>query len=163
MSTPMSAASFSIRSCVGPTHWPPTSSGVPSDAWSLSTRPLPRSCPRSPLRRWRHRRRVGPRTPRYRRDVRRYLVVANQTLGGDHLMEKVRECMAAGPCPFQVLVPATDAPGAMQTEARAHREAHARLDAARARSRGAGAEVTGRVGDARPMEAIRDVLLHEAF
>jgi len=95
--------------------------------------------------------------------VRRYLVVANQTLGGEHLMEKVRECMAAGPCRFQVVVPATDPPGAMQTEARAHRDAQARLDAALARFREAGAEVTGRIGDARPMEAIRDVLLHDSF
>ena len=76
-------------------------------------------------------------------------------------MEKVRECMAAGPCRFQVVVPATDPPGAMQTEARAHRDAQARLNAALARFREAGAEVTGRIGDARPMEAIRDVLLHD--
>jgi hypothetical protein len=77
-------------------------------------------------------------------------------------MEKVRACMAAGPCRFHVVVPATDPPGA-QTEARAHRDAQARLDAALARFREAGAEVTGRIGDARPMEAIRDVLLHDSF
>jgi hypothetical protein len=39
--------------------------------------------------------------------VRRYLVVANQTLGGDQLLEKLRERMEAGPCHFHVLVPAT--------------------------------------------------------
>jgi hypothetical protein len=101
---------------------------------------------------------------RYRRAVRRYLVVANQTLGGEHLIEKVRECMAAGPCRFQVVVPATDAGGfAMQTEARAHREAQRRLDAALERFRAAGADASGRVGDARPMEAIRDALLNESF
>ena len=96
--------------------------------------------------------------------MRRYLVVANQTVGGEHLIEKVRECMAAGPCRFHVLVPATDAGGfVMQTEAAAHREADRRLDAALTKFRAAGAEVTGKVGDARPMEAIRDALLTESF
>jgi hypothetical protein len=41
------------------------------------------------------------------RIVRRYLVVANQTLGGDQLLEQPRERMEAGPCHFHVLVPAT--------------------------------------------------------
>jgi hypothetical protein len=36
-----------------------------------------------------------------------YLVVANQTLGGDQLLEQLRERMEAGPCHFHVLVPAT--------------------------------------------------------
>jgi hypothetical protein len=35
------------------------------------------------------------------------LVVANQTLGGDQLLEQLRERMEAGPCHFHVLVPAT--------------------------------------------------------
>ena len=78
-------------------------------------------------------------------------------------MEKVRSCIAEGPCRSHVVVPATDPPGAMQTEARAHRDAQTRLDAALARFREAGAEVTGRIGDGRPMEAIRDVLLHDSF
>jgi hypothetical protein len=41
--------------------------------------------------------------------MRRCLVVANQTLGGDQLLACVRERMAAGPCHFHVLVPATPA------------------------------------------------------
>jgi len=41
--------------------------------------------------------------------VRRCLVVANQTLGGDQLLARVRERMSAGPCHFHVLVPATPA------------------------------------------------------
>jgi hypothetical protein len=41
--------------------------------------------------------------------VRCYLVVANQTLGGDRLHEIVRTRMNAGPCRFHVLVPATPA------------------------------------------------------
>jgi len=38
---------------------------------------------------------------------RSYLVVANQTLGGEHLIASVRQCMAAGPCRFHLVVPAT--------------------------------------------------------
>jgi hypothetical protein len=96
--------------------------------------------------------------------MRRYLVVANQTLGGEHLLEKVRDCMAEGPCRFHVVVPASDAGGfVMQTEALAHRAAEQRLDAALAKFREAGADVTGKIGDARPMEAIRDALLVESF
>ena len=36
-----------------------------------------------------------------------YLVVANQTLGGEALAEKVRERIAAGSSAFHVVVPAT--------------------------------------------------------
>ena len=39
--------------------------------------------------------------------VRRYLVVANQTLGGPKLADKLWECMSAGPCRFYLVVPAT--------------------------------------------------------
>lgn len=41
--------------------------------------------------------------------MRRYLIVANQTLGGDQLLEAIRERMAAGPSHFHLLVPATAA------------------------------------------------------
>jgi GABA permease len=41
--------------------------------------------------------------------VRRYLVVANQTLGGEELVGVIRERMAAGPSHFHLLVPATPA------------------------------------------------------
>jgi hypothetical protein len=41
--------------------------------------------------------------------VRRYLVVANQTLSGDQLIAVIRERMAAGPSHFHLLVPATPA------------------------------------------------------
>jgi hypothetical protein len=95
--------------------------------------------------------------------MRRYLVVANRTLGGEHLMQKVRECMAQGECEFHVLVPASDSPIGMQTEAKAHREALPRLEAALARFREVGANVTGKIGDARPMEAIRDALLTNSY
>jgi hypothetical protein len=53
--------------------------------------------------------------------VRRYLVVANQTLGGDELWAAIRERMAGGDCHFHLLVPATPAgqldPGLVAAEA----------------------------------------------
>jgi hypothetical protein len=39
--------------------------------------------------------------------MRRYLIVANQTLGGDELRQAIGDYMAAGPSEFYVLVPAT--------------------------------------------------------
>jgi hypothetical protein len=41
--------------------------------------------------------------------VRRYLVMANQTLGGEELLSVIRARMAAGPSHFHLLVPATPA------------------------------------------------------
>jgi hypothetical protein len=96
--------------------------------------------------------------------MRRYLVVANQTLGGDHLADKVKELLAEGPCRFHVLVPAT-APKehAVYTEGEAEAIAHRRLDDALARFSGLGAEADGEVGDANPLEAVGDVLRDEEF
>lgn len=91
--------------------------------------------------------------------MRRYLVVANQTLLGDPLLDRVRECIAAGPCRFHLVVPATHAPGrAGQYEGRDHAFAAARLNDGLARFRALGIEVEGEVGDARAMDAIRDAL-----
>jgi hypothetical protein len=41
--------------------------------------------------------------------VRRYLVVANQTLGGEELWAAIRERLAGGECHFHLVVPATPA------------------------------------------------------
>lgn len=96
--------------------------------------------------------------------MRRYLVVANQTLGGEHLAAKIRECMAAGPCSFHVLVPATPPPDRLlATEGEARAVAARRLEEALRRFRALGATVTGEVGDHRPLEAIADVLRHRSF
>jgi hypothetical protein len=96
--------------------------------------------------------------------MRRYLVVANQTLGGEHLTMKVKELLAEGPCRFHVLVPAT-APKdhAVYTEGEAEAIAHRRLEDALSRFRDLGAEADGEVGDASPFEAIGDVLRQESF
>jgi hypothetical protein len=96
--------------------------------------------------------------------MRRYLVVANRTLGGNHLTAKVRECLAAGPSEFHVLVPAShNGRDFTWTEGTDRAAAEARLAEAMARFRTLGAVVTGEVGDTNPMEAIGDVLRRESF
>jgi hypothetical protein len=83
--------------------------------------------------------------------MRRYLVVANQTLAGEPLVSRIRELSRAGPCAFFLVVPATP-----QGEARA--AARARLDEGRMRLSGLGVEVEGEVGDGNPMLAIGDAI-----
>ena len=95
--------------------------------------------------------------------MRRYLVVANRTLGGDHLLAKVRESLAAGPSEFHVLVPASHTKDLLWTEGADRATAEQRLAEALARFRAVGAAATGEVGDANPVEAIGDVLRRETF
>jgi hypothetical protein len=96
--------------------------------------------------------------------MRRFLVVANQTLAGRHLLEHVRQHLAAGPCWFFVLVPATPieiqlVPGVGE----AHVLARRRLEGALARFRAEGASATGTVGDPNPLRAITELLRQESF
>lgn len=96
--------------------------------------------------------------------MRRFLVVANQTLAGHHLLKHVRERLAAGPCWFFVLVPATpiDAqlvPGDGEADVLARR----RLEGALARFRAEGASAVGAVGDPNPLRAITEALRQESF
>lgn len=93
--------------------------------------------------------------------MRHYLVVANQTLLGDPLLGRIAERLAAGPSRFYLVVPATHAPGrAVWTEGHDRAVAAGRLPEALARFRELGAVVDGEVGDAHPIDAIRDVMLH---
>ena len=93
--------------------------------------------------------------------MRRYLVVANQTLLGGPLLARVQQCLAAGPCQFHLVVPASHAPGrAVWTEGRDRAVAAERLAEGLDRFRALGADVVGEVGDAHPVDAIRDVMLH---
>ncbi|MEN3316176.1 MAG: hypothetical protein V7605_2410 [Acidimicrobiaceae bacterium] len=95
--------------------------------------------------------------------MRRYLVVANQTLLGDPLLGRIRTCMAEGPCQFYLVVPASHAPGhSLQTESRDRAFATQRLQAGLEQFRALGIDVDGEVGDGRPMDAIRDAMLHAA-
>jgi hypothetical protein len=93
--------------------------------------------------------------------VRRYLVVANQTLGGDRLRERIRAAMAEGPCQFHLVVPASHPPKGSWTDGEARALASRRLEAALASLRSLGAEVTGEIGDASPIRAIADALIEE--
>jgi GABA permease len=86
--------------------------------------------------------------------MRRYLIVAHQTLGDAHLVDAVRERMAAGPCQFFLLVPVTHPPGHAWTDAEAEATARKALDEATARFREMGAEVAGDIGDANPVYAV---------
>jgi len=105
--------------------------------------------------------------------VRRYLVVANLTLGGDQLLEKLRERMEAGPCHFHVLVPATPVAelephlvsqdptkGGLKVSAEelGWAAARQRLHQELLRLRRLGAEVDGEVGEADPVAAIKEVM-----
>lgn len=91
--------------------------------------------------------------------MRRYLVVANQTLGGGHLVGKVRECLQDGPCSFHIVVPATPPRDHWTyTEGEAVAVARSRLAAAIDRFRELGADADGEVGDPRPIDAIQDAL-----
>jgi hypothetical protein len=111
---------------------------------------------------------------------RRYLVVANQTLGGDALTERVRSLVAAQPSFFHVLVPAThsaDYPVTSETFASAGAgralpgptdekgvaQARWRLRRALELFRSLGAEVSGEVGPPDPLEAVAALLEREQF
>jgi hypothetical protein len=92
--------------------------------------------------------------------MRRYLVVANRTLGGEHLLDAVRQRMQQGDCSFHVVVPVHH-PKEAWTEGGVEAAAHERLADALERFRELGADVDGEVGDASPVRAIGDVLLRE--
>jgi hypothetical protein len=94
--------------------------------------------------------------------MRRYLVVANQTVTEPHLLQKVRDCMAADDCTFHIVVPASHPNGAW-TEHSVQAAAQERLDAGLDAFGKMGATVTGEVGDASPVRAVGDVLLRDDF
>ena len=79
--------------------------------------------------------------------MRRYLVLANRTLGGAALVAEIRQRAQPG-ASFYVVVPAEpDRP-----------TAEARLSDALARFRFLGADVDGEVGDPHPVAAVNDAL-----
>jgi hypothetical protein len=90
--------------------------------------------------------------------MRRYLIVANQTLAAEPLVSRMRELARAAPSSFHVVVPATPPRDHIWTEGEARATARSRLDAALARFAELGAEVEGEVGDGNPMLAIGDAL-----
>jgi nucleotide-binding universal stress UspA family protein len=97
--------------------------------------------------------------------MRRYLVVANQTLGGEDLLEQLRSRMGAEEqCEFYVVVPATHPRDHLTwTEGEAQAIAQRRLEHALGRFRTEGANVEGEVGPEAPMDAIEEVLRRQHF
>jgi nucleotide-binding universal stress UspA family protein len=104
----------------------------------------------------------------------KYLIVANQTLGGLALIDAVRERLAPDTT-FHVVVPATPSAylrwaqhseasgGEIVPDAHGHRYAQRRLERELERLRSLGAQVDGEVGSVHPMEAVTDVLEREPF
>ncbi|MEL7156751.1 MAG: dodecin family protein [Actinomycetota bacterium] len=117
--------------------------------------------------------------------VRRTLIVANETLAGDRIPGLVADRMAAGPCEFHILVPATrsretrrltavtgdplsgyavvDTVGLDQAIARDRAEAQERLDTFTARLAALGADFTSEIGAADPALAIAQVMERASF
>ena len=91
--------------------------------------------------------------------MRRYLVVAHQTLGTAELLEAMRDRLAEGPCTFHLVVPELHhGSGATWAEGQVKREAAKQLEEARLRFIAVGIPVTGEVGDANPVDAVASVL-----
>ena len=105
----------------------------------------------------------------------RYLIVANQTIGGEQLTAKLDELIGAGSCTFRFLVPVTDTEGLHQWDyppidrviPDAHLIAEAlargRLEHELARLRRSGVEASGEVVDALPVGRAQELLHEEHF
>jgi hypothetical protein len=100
----------------------------------------------------------------------RYLIVANQTIGGEQLTAKLDELVSAGSSAFRFLVPVTDSEGTQQWDyppidrqiPDAHRIARVlaegRLEHELARLRRSGIEASGEVVDALPVDRAQELL-----
>jgi hypothetical protein len=98
---------------------------------------------------------AGPGGP----DEKNVLVIANETVLGEPLLEKIRERAAAGPASFLIMSPQSD------PNAGAHPEAEQRLKRALGQLRGEGIDVHGQVAHPDPfsaaMEAVHDERVDE--
>ncbi len=96
--------------------------------------------------------------------MKHVLVVANETLAGSHLVDRVQERLLAGPCRYHIVVPATPPRGRWSyDEGEARSIARRRLQEALERFRALGADVEGEVGDERPLDAIRDAMRKRSY
>jgi hypothetical protein len=93
-------------------------------------------------------------------DERRVLVVANETVGGEELMEEVGEIALAGQARFHVVAPALNSRLKTWTsdEDPAREAAQQRLDSTLRRLREIGIEADGAVGDVDPLVAVQDAV-----
>jgi CRP-like cAMP-binding protein len=96
--------------------------------------------------------------------MRRYLVVADETVGGRPLLDEIGARHEAGPSRFLVLVPAS-APGEglTWTESEARGLAKDRLERVLNHLHELGVQGAGKVADADPFLAIQDTLREEQF
>jgi hypothetical protein len=81
--------------------------------------------------------------------MRRYLVVADEALGGEWVLDVIRQRLREGPCRIHVVVPAASAGGSLyagEDDAVAIAERH--LDAVLGRLHAVGILATGEVGAA---------------
>jgi nucleotide-binding universal stress UspA family protein len=105
----------------------------------------------------------------------RYLVVANQTLGGEELVAKLDELASAEPCELSLLVPVTETEGRQQWDYppidRVIPDAHAiaatlaagRLEHELARLHRAGVAASGEVVDSEPVSRAEILLAEGEF
>jgi hypothetical protein len=82
--------------------------------------------------------------------MRRYMILANQTLGGDELVQFVRDRAAEDECEFRVVVPAHPEEG--------RRLAGEQLKGSLKRLTDAGLPAEGQIGDPDPMVAVEEAL-----
>ena len=92
----------------------------------------------------------------------RCLVVANKTLLSDELLSSVQNRMAERPCEFHVLVPASH-PWRAWSEGSVRAAARERLQEGLEFFAEHGVSCTGEIGDANPVFAVTDLLLHDRF
>jgi hypothetical protein len=90
--------------------------------------------------------------------MKRYLVIASQTLTDAARADAIAARVAAGACQVHVVVPASPLPGRVWPDGDALGLARHRLLAAIVTFGGLGASVDGEVGDASPLVAAGDVL-----
>ena len=94
----------------------------------------------------------------------RIMVVANRTLGGAPLFRLLQQRVQSGGCQLHVVVPAAPGKGSWASsnddDVRAARQ---RLETALERFSALGCEVTGEIGDSRPIDAVNDVLRSQEF
>ena len=93
--------------------------------------------------------------------MRRYLIVAHRTLGGDHLLEHVRSLRAEGPCRFMLLVPVEHPSDHMWTEGEVNAAARRKLQEGLDRFHQEGIIADGEIGDANPVYAVSTVIRRE--
>ena len=93
--------------------------------------------------------------------MRRYLIVAHRTLGGDHLIDHVRSLREEGPCRFLLLVPVEHPAGHPWTEGEVNAAARRKLGEGLDRFHDEGIIADGEIGDANPVWAVNEVVRRE--